>query len=100
MNIAATPRTIAAFESAAWLAQLFGTAPSQEATRGGRLGANGCVHIDHPEGRRITCTSGSLWLTFDGEPGDTVLEAGESCTCTEDTPLIISAFGDAAWRAD
>ncbi len=100
MNLAATPRTIAAFESAAWLAQLFGSAPASRPALSGRLDASRCVHLDHPEGRRITCTDGSLWLTIDGEPEDTVLEAGESCTCTQDAPLIISAFGDAAWRAD
>ncbi len=100
MNLAAMPRTIAAFESAAWLADLFGTGATARAARGGRLDGSSCVHIDHPEGSRITCTGGSLWLTFDGEPQDTVLEAGESCTCTLNAPLTISAFGEAGWRAD
>lgn len=36
------------------------------------------VALDAPEGRRITCVLGCVWITHDGEPRDIVLEPGQS----------------------
>ncbi len=55
--------------------------------------AKGRLHyVARPQARQITCTAGSVWLTFDGEPQDVVLEAGESYRCESSARLGISAF--------
>jgi Protein of unknown function (DUF2917) len=79
----------------AWLAAF-----SRPSVRTATLDLTKIERIDNPRGRSITCLSGALWLTFDGEPQDAVLEAGQSLRCEHDVPLLISAFGHAVWRAD
>ena len=55
--------------------------------------AKRCLHsVAKPQGHQITCTGGSVWLTFDGEARDVVLEAGESYRCVSRSRLVISAF--------
>ena len=55
--------------------------------------AKGRLHyVAKPQGQQITCMAGSVWLTFDGEPQDVVLEAGESYRCVSHSRLGISAF--------
>ena len=55
--------------------------------------AKGRLHyVEKPQGKQVTCTAGSVWLTFDGEPQDVVLEAGESYRCVSHSRLGISAF--------
>lgn len=50
--------------------------------------------ISHPAGRTVTCEVGTLWLTFDGEPADVILEAGRS----HRSRLAIHALDTAAVR--
>jgi quercetin dioxygenase-like cupin family protein len=83
-----------------WVAEQLKHLGAPAESRVGTLDKTRVARIDHPRGRRITCVAGSLWLTFDGEPSDTVLEAGQSIVCEHDTPLHVSAFGMATWRAE
>jgi hypothetical protein len=48
--------------------------------------------VDQPLGRRVTCHSGVLWLCFDGEPRDIVLEPGDTHLCTQRSALSIHAL--------
>lgn len=73
---------------------------SEEHVRAGTLNSSAIARVSCPRGQRITCVSGALWLTFDGQPEDYVLEAGQSMFCEHDAPLLIAALGLAAWRAD
>lgn len=50
------------------------------------------VWIDRPLAREVHCVEGALWLTFDGEPGDHVLEKGQSLRCAHKSRLGISAL--------
>ena len=45
------------------------------------LGTSATTWIARPLGRTVTCESGTLWLTFDNEPADVILEAGQSYGC-------------------
>ncbi len=55
--------------------------------------------IARPRGRCIRCASGTLWLCFDGEQVDIVLEAGESHRCRSGSRLSIHALAAAAVRS-
>jgi hypothetical protein len=54
--------------------------------------------IAHPLGHLIHCESGTLWLVFDGDPKDVVLEPGEELVCRKDTKLSIHAMTSASVR--
>ena len=54
--------------------------------------------ITKPLRRRITCETGALWLCFDGEPQDIVLEPGEAHCCEKRSPLSIHALSAGAVR--
>ena len=41
---------------------------------------------------RITCRSGSVWITLDDDPVDTVLEPGEQFTTTLHRRALVSAL--------
>jgi len=83
-----------------WLRRLASAAVAQRgaasAPRALRKGATDWVR--RPRGHRVSCESGTLWLTFDGEPVDIVLEAGESHLCTKASPLSIHALSAAVVR--
>jgi hypothetical protein len=54
--------------------------------------------VDQPLGRRVTCHSGVLWLCFDGEPQDIVLEPGQTHLCTQRSVLSIHALSPSTVR--
>lgn len=55
--------------------------------------ARGSTHwVRRPLGREISCEAGTLWLAFDGEPRDIVLEAGQSHRCACASLLSIHAL--------
>jgi hypothetical protein len=54
--------------------------------------------IARPLGLLVRCDSGTLWLVFDGDPADVVLEAGEEWVCRNDTTLSIHAMTSASVR--
>ena len=49
-------------------------------------------------GHSIACESGILWLTFDGDPRDIVLEPGQSQVCDSDGRLLVHALTAGAFR--
>ncbi len=67
------------------------------------LTANSCLGldqgatrwIDYPMGRTVTCEVGTLWLTFDNEPADVILEAGQSHRCAKASKLAIHGLSAA-----
>ena len=69
------------------------SAPAVSAIR--ELGAGTSTWIVRPLGRTITCEAGTLWLTFDNEPPDVILEVGQSHRCAEASKLLIHALASA-----
>ena len=51
-----------------------------------------------PHGRHVTCESGTLWLCFDGEPLDIVLEPGQTYRCATRSALSIHALSRSVVR--
>lgn len=62
------------------------------------LNSGATTWVDQPLGRRLSCESGLLWLCFDGEPLDIVLEPGESHLCVKGTVLSIHALSPGMFR--
>jgi hypothetical protein len=48
--------------------------------------------IDDARGHRITCESGELWLTQDGDRRDIILPTGQSWLVDRPGPLVLSAL--------
>ena len=70
--------------------------PDAPATR--RLDTGATSWVNKPLGRTISCQTGTLWLTFDGQPRDIVLEAGQSHRCVSSSALSIHAISAATVR--
>lgn len=51
-----------------------------------------------PLGRRVTCESGLLWLCFDAEPLDIVLQPGETHLCAKGSAMSIHALSSSVVR--
>jgi hypothetical protein len=51
--------------------------------------------ITRPLGSTVTCETGTLWLTFDREATDVILEAGQSHRCTTASKLSVHAMSAA-----
>ena len=60
-----------------------------------QLAANATTWITRPLGRIVTCETGTLWLAFDNEPADVILEAGQSHRCAKASKLSIHALAAA-----
>ena len=58
------------------------------------LGRHATFWVDHPMTRQVTCQEGVVWLTFDGDLRDVVLEAGQMHLCQSDQRLAIHALED------
>jgi hypothetical protein len=54
--------------------------------------------IVKPLGSRVSCESGTLWLCFDGEQLDIVLEPGETHHCAKRSALSIHALSPSVIR--
>lgn len=74
------------------------TLPSGSTVR--HLDKGATTWIVKPLGRRVTCESGALWMCFDGEPLDVVLEPGETHLCTKTSALSMHALSPAVVRLD
>lgn len=61
----------------------------------GELDKGTTTWIASPLGRTVTCETGTLWLTFDNEPTDVILEAGQSHPCVKAAKLAIHALSAA-----
>lgn len=53
--------------------------------------------LTQPRGRTVYCERGRLWLTFDGECVDIVLEAGQAHHCRSNARLGVHAMIDASF---
>lgn len=53
---------------------------------------NALLSIAKPLGCRIECLRGSLWITRDGDPVDTILSAGEHWVAEGRPRLIVQAL--------
>lgn len=62
----------------------------------GKLDKGTTTWIATPLGRTVHCETGTLWLTFDNEPTDVVLDAGQSHRCAKASKLAIHAFSAAS----
>jgi hypothetical protein len=51
--------------------------------------------IPDASGVTITCRSGAVWITVDGDPNDYVLEAGQSFALHERGRVLVYALGAA-----
>ena len=60
-----------------------------------RLDKGATTWVARPLGRTIRCEAGTLWLTFDREPLDLILEAGQSHRCDKASKLGIHAMAAA-----
>jgi hypothetical protein len=60
-----------------------------------RLDANATTWIARPLGRTVTCETGTLWLTFDNETDDVLMEAVQSHRCAKASKLAIHALAAA-----
>jgi hypothetical protein len=55
------------------------------------LEADDVLPLRDVKGGRITCVSGALWITEDGNPNDIVLEPGASHEVTRKGTLLLQA---------
>ncbi len=74
----------------AWLQAL--RARPAATTQAADLDKGATLWVDQPLARQVQCVQGTLWLTFDGEPQDVVLEAGQSLVCPHGSRLAIHAL--------
>lgn len=57
-----------------------------------QMPAQATLWIAQPLGRTVSCETGTLWLTFDSEPQDVVLETGQSYRCDKASQLAVHAM--------
>ena len=72
--------------------------PAAPAFRGGLLEARRSARPRVAPGQTIRCTSGVLWITYDGEQRDIVICAGESHVRDSRAPLAVHALQRAAYE--
>ena len=68
------------------------------ATSSVSLAAQGIHAVRSFRGSSVECTQGCVWLTYDGDCRDVVLQAGQSHVGDRDTRLVISAMEPSAVR--
>jgi hypothetical protein len=78
-----------------WLRQRLEGTTAARSTPAASLARGATAWVARPLGRTLRCESGTLWLTFDGEPEDVILEAGATHVCTKAGRLSVHAL-DAA----
>jgi hypothetical protein len=80
-----------------WLRSRLDGAAAPRSMPATRLERGATAWIARPLGRTVRCESGALWLTFDGEPEDVILEAGASHVCTKAGRLSVHAMAAAQY---
>ena len=65
-----------------------------------RLNDNQPITARRARGLRIVCSSGVIWITVDGEAGDTYLRPGESHTLRGNGLALIESIGAGSIRLD
>ncbi len=63
-----------------------------------QLANNQPICASQARGLSITCTLGVIWITVDGEPGDTYLTAGETHELFSNGLAIIESIGEGRIR--
>jgi hypothetical protein len=61
-----------------------------------RLPRDAVLRVERPLGRTVRCIDGSLWITFDGDRRDVIVNAGGEHRCERGTMLMIQALGASA----
>lgn len=56
------------------------------------LPMNGTVSIERPQGCRVRCVRGSIWITHIGDGRDVVVGAGTSFIGDREAPMFIQAL--------
>jgi hypothetical protein len=57
-----------------------------------QIDAGATFWMKRPRGCVVSCQTGTLWLTFDREPEDVILEPGHSHRCTKSSALAVRAL--------
>ena len=65
-----------------------------------KLAKGHTFRVDHPLAREISCLSGTIWLTSEGQEQDIALKSSGSHTCRRPGALVISAVDDSTFRLD
>lgn len=60
------------------------------------LPADAPLRLDHAFGSRLRSVNGTLWVTFDRDPRDLVLEPGQSLVVDSRETVLVTALGGAA----
>jgi hypothetical protein len=61
-----------------------------------RLPRDAVLRVERPLRRTVRCIDGCVWITFDGDRRDVILDAGSEHRCDRGTTLIIQALGASA----
>jgi hypothetical protein len=61
-----------------------------------RLTRDAVLRVERPLGRTVRCVDGCVWITFDGDRRDVILDAGSEHRCDRGTALMIQALGASA----
>ena len=56
------------------------------------LPMNGTLSVERPQGCRIQCVRGSVWITHIGDGRDVVVEAGTTFVGDREAPMFIQAL--------
>jgi len=56
------------------------------------LPMNGTFSVERPQGCRVECVRGSLWITHIGDDRDVVVEAGSSFIGDRESPMFVQAL--------
>lgn len=62
------------------------------------LQKNAIWALPHPQGARIECLSGELWITQDRQCLDVILEAGQSYACDGPQRVLVQALQTARFQ--
>ena len=65
-----------------------------------QIGLRELLVIDDARDQLLTCESGELWITQDGDRRDVILPAGQSWRVDRPGPLVMSAFKPAVATLD
>lgn len=74
--------------------------PTQARSERQRLRNGATLALARPQGWTIACEEGSLWITYDGDPKDIVLTAGQRHVAERASRMLVHALGDSAFRLD
>lgn len=54
--------------------------------------------VARPQGCTIECEQGSLWITYDADPEDSLIEAGQHHVARQPSRMLVHALGDSTLR--